>query len=327
MKKKTIIFMALACGVAVSTLFVSAPITRASPSDQQASGMNDGIMLMIQSPEVPQRMTFADQTIDFDRADIYEKMDRELTAMAYTHGTTMLMIKRANRYFPVLAPILKKQGVPQDLLYLAAIESVLNPRAYSPAKAAGLWQFMPGTAKQYGLEVNDEVDERYDPVKSTAAACIYLRKAYAKYGNWETVAASYNGGTNRISTELAKQQVDNTFDLHLAEETTRYPFRILAAKLIMENPGQYGFNLRADQLYQPYDCETVEVNGPVSDWPTWAKEHGITYAQLREVNPWIRAKTLTNKTGKSYQVLVPKKNSWYRSKQKLKTYNPAWVNR
>ena len=245
--------------------------------------------------------------------------------MSYTHGNTLLMLKRANRYFPIMAPILKQNGVPLDMLYLAAIESNLNIRAYSPAKAAGLWQFIPSTATRYGLEVNDYVDERYNIEKATDAACRYLKDAYAKYGNWESVAASYNGGMARITKELNAQQVTSAYDLYLVEETTRYPFRIMAAKLIMEKPSDYGFHLKANQLYFPIECETVTVNTPVDDWPTWAKERGITYAQLREVNPWIRAKSLPNKTGKSYTVKIPKKTSLSRSKQKNAVYNHNWI--
>ncbi|MDE5827287.1 MAG: lytic transglycosylase domain-containing protein, partial [Duncaniella sp.] len=277
------------------------------------------------NPRIPSKLKFADQTIDLDRTDRWERLDRELTSMVYTHGNTLLAIKRANRYFPMLAPLLQKNGVPSDLIYLAVIESTLNPRALSPAKAGGLWQFMPTTAKEYGLEVNDYVDERYDPVKATEAACRYLKKSYAKYGNWESVAASYNGGVARITNELAAQQVDTAYDLYLADETMRYMFRLLAMKLIMENPKDYGFRLSSDQLYQPLEYTTVEVSTPVEDWPTWAKEHGIDYMTLRENNPWIRAKSLPNKTGKTYLVNVPTKDSMSRARQKKSVYNPAWV--
>lgn len=205
------------------------------------------------------------------------------------------------------------------------IESTLNPRALSPAKAGGLWQFMPSTAKEYGLEVNDYVDERYDPVKATEAACDYLKKSYAKYGNWESVAASYNGGVARITNELAAQQVDTAYDLYLADETMRYMFRLLAMKLIMENPQDYGFRISSDQLYQPLEYKTVEVSGPVEDWPTWAKAQGIDYMTLRENNPWIRAKSLPNKTGKTYTVKIPTKDSMSRARQKKSVYNQAWV--
>lgn len=286
---------------------------------------SEEMFTIVSNPQVPSSMTFAGDKVDFDRIDMYERLDRELTSLTYTHGNTLLMIKRANRFFPILAPILKKNGIPLDILYLACVESTLNIRAYSPAKAAGIWQFIPSTAKQYGLEVNEYVDERYNIEKATEAACRYFKKAYAMYGNWESVAASYNGGTTRISKEMEKQQVGSAYDLYLAEETTRYPFRIMATKLIMENPKNYGFILTPDQLYQPIEYTETTVSEPVEDWPTWAKDHGITFAQLREANPWIRAKSLPNKTGKSYTVKVPKKTSLYRSKSHTKVYNQNWV--
>lgn len=277
------------------------------------------------NPQVPLSIEFAGEHIDLDRVDLYEKLDRELTSMVYTHGNTLLTIKRANRYFPVMAPILKQNGISEDMLYLACIESYLNPTAYSPAKAAGIWQFIQSTAKQYGLEVTDEVDERYDVEKETRAACRYLKKAYSLYNNWESVAASYNGGTARVSKELEAQKADSAFDLYLVEETRRYPFRMIAMKLIMENPGAYGFSLSADQLYQPVAYTEIKIDGPVADWPDWAIEHGITYATLKEHNPWIRSKALTNKTGKTYIVKIPTENSQKRSTRTIKVYNPAWI--
>lgn len=280
----------------------------------------------IVNPDIPMSVKFAGKNVDLDRTDMYERFDREITSMAYTHGNTLLTLKRANRYFPVMAPILKEAGLPADLIYVACIESYLNPRAYSPAKAAGVWQFVPATAKQYGLEVSDEVDERYDVEKATRAAAKYLRQAYNKYGNWESAAASYNAGQGRITTELDKQGVASAYDLYLNDETSRYMFRLLAMKTIMEHPSSFGFRIRPNQLYQPVEYKVVNVSGPVEDWVLWAKSHGITYAQLREVNPWIRARKLTNKAGKTYQVRVPKQSSLYRSKQqKSVVYNPAWT--
>jgi len=272
-------------------------------------------------------MMFCGKNVDLDRVDMFERFDRELTSLIYGHGNTMLTIKRANKYFPVMAPILRANGVPEDLLYLACVESYLSPRAYSPAKAAGMWQFIPSTAKQYGLEVSDEVDERYNVEKATAAACRYLKNALSKYGDWASVMASYNGGMGRISTELDKQQVSSAFDLYLTEETSRYVFRIMAMKTVMENAPEFGFYLTADQLYQPVECNEVEVSEPVADWAAWAGEHGITYAQLREENPWIRAKQLTNKTGKTYKVRVPVKNSLYRSKTKKQVFSKKWISK
>lgn len=291
-----------------------------SPTEPEPAEFSDVV-----NPSIPSSVKFAGRKIDLDPIHMWERLDRELTAITYTHGNTLLAIKRANRYFPVLAPILKKNGLPADMIYLAVIESTLNPRALSPAKAAGLWQLMPATGKEYGLEVNDDVDERYDPVKATEAASRYLKNAYAKYGNWESVAASYNGGMARISKELGAQQAESAFNLYLADETMRYIFRMLAMKLIMENPSAYGFNLTADQLYQPIVYKTVEVSGPVDDWAAWAKEQGIDYLTLREHNPWIRSKSLPNKTGKTYKVNIPSRDSLSRSRQKVTVYNPAWV--
>jgi len=280
------------------------------------------------SPPVPRSITFAGENYDFDRRDMYEGLDRELSQMCYAHSSTMLMLKRANRYFPVIAPILKKNGVPEDLVYLACIESSLSPRAYSPAKAAGIWQFLASTAKQYGLEVNEYVDERYNIEKATAAAARYLKASYEKYGNWESAMASYNGGQARITKELDAQISDSAFDLWLAEETTRYPFRVLAAKTLMENPGKYGFHLLADQFYAPMEYTVEEVTSTIDNLPQWAISHGTTYAMLREFNPWLRAKSLPVTAGKIYRIKIPKQSSLSKSANPLtkkSLYNPDWV--
>lgn len=263
-------------------------------------------MPAVYNPPVPKQMTFAGDKFSFDRPDMYERLDRELSQMTYSHASTLLMLKRANRYFPLMREVLKANGVPEDMAYLAAIESSLNPRAYSPAKAAGLWQFMPATAKEYGLEVNDYVDERYHPEKATAAAARFLKKAKAKYGNWESAMASYNGGQGRVSKELESQLVESAFDLYLVEETSRYMFRVLAAKVLMENPGKFGYRLRPSQLYAPYEYSEVTVSETIEDLPAWAKAKGTNYAMLREYNPWIRAKKLPVAPGKSYTVKLPK---------------------
>lgn len=277
------------------------------------------------NPVIDEVITVCGQAINLDREDLYERYDRELTGFTYGHGSTLLMLKRANKYFPLMAPILKANGVPEDILYLACIESYLSPTAVSPAKAAGIWQFMPATAAQYGLEVNGEVDERLNIEKATAAACRYLKTAYKKYGDWPTVMATYNAGGGRISSELSKQLVDNALDLYLTEETSRYFFRVAALGEILKNPAKYGFKVSPDQFYMPVECEIVEVSQPVPDWPAWAKEHGTTYALLRAENPWIIDKKLTNKTGKTYKVRVPKKDSMYRSKNDIKIYDKRWL--
>lgn len=274
------------------------------------------------SPQVPMEITFAGDRIEFDRADMFERLDRELTSVAYTHGTTLLMIKRANKYFPEMAPILKKNGIPLDFLYLACVESSLNPRAISPAKAAGFWQFMPATAREYGLEVNDYVDERYNIEKATAAAARYLKSGYRRYGNWESVAASYNGGMARISKELDSQMQKSAFDLYLTEETSRYMFRLFAMKLIIENPAAFGYNIKPEQLYHPIKTKTIEVNTSIENLPQWAVEHGTSYQWLRELNPWLRSKSLPNKSGKTYQILIPESNkALNRSQSDNKIFN------
>jgi hypothetical protein len=310
----------------IATTLAITAIAILSPSGAAAVDIASGTPFAeVHCPVVPSKVTLCGKEISLDRVDLYERYDRELTSITYSHGTTTLIIKRANRYFPLLAPVLKANNIPLDFLYLACVESSLNPRAYSGAKAAGMWQFLAATAKQYGLEVSDDVDERYDPEKATAAACRYLKAAYQKYGDWATVMASYNGGMGRISTELEKQYADNALDLYLTEETSRYPFRIMAMKAVMENPSAYGFVLKASQLYQPRTYTEVVVDTPIDDWALWAKEQGISYAELREENPWIRAKSLTNKSGKSYTVKIPTRDSLSRSKQKRSVYNNKWI--
>lgn len=277
------------------------------------------------SPDIPTSVTFAGEKVTFDRLDMIERLDRELTGIIYGQTTTELCFKRANRYFPALSRILKEQGVPQDFLYLAVTESSMDYNAYSSAKAAGMWQLLAGTARDYGLEVSDEVDERFDPEKSTVAACKYLKAAYKKYGHWPTVAASYNAGMQKIATELSRQRVDNSFDLYLVQETSRYVFRIIAYKLVMESPKRYGYRFSRKNLYQPVGYTTVDVTGAVPSWIDWARDKGITYAQLREANPWIRSTKLTNASGKTYKVRIPKSSDLYRSKRTFTAYSKEWV--
>lgn len=255
--------------------------------------------------DIPRSIDFCGQTIDLSRFDRRERMDKELLTFMYMHSTSLQTIKRANRYFPVVAPILKANGVPEDLLYLMVIESNLNPTARSRAGAVGLWQLMPATAKELGLEVNDEIDERMNVEKATEAACKYLLRAYKRFGNWESVAASYNAGQRRISDLMDEQDVDNALDLYMVEETSRYVYRILAAKLMFQEPQAFGFHLKQSDLYPPLVYTTVDVSGPVESWSDFAQRQGITYATLRRINPWITAKQLRNKTGRTYSVAIP----------------------
>lgn len=315
MMNKKIISLALLVGLGFGT---------ASAYDYASSDARTPFVTAV-NPILPLSATIAGEKVDFDREDMYERLDRELTNIVYGHSSTLLILKRANKYFPVLAPILKKNGIPIDFLYLAAIESSMNVRAYSRAGAAGLWQLLAATARQYGLEVNDEVDERYDPEKSTEAACRYLKGGYGKYKHWCTVAASYNAGMGRISSELQKQLAGNSFDLYLNEETSRYVFRFIAMKLVLQNPKKYGYRLSVGQLYQPVRYKEVEVSGSIKSWSEWADAKGVSYAQLREINPWIRSSSLTNKKGRVYKVKLPMADDLYRSKRTFKAYDENWI--
>ncbi|MCR5352460.1 MAG: transglycosylase SLT domain-containing protein [Bacteroidales bacterium] len=257
-----------------------------------------------QAPRVPDFIEFAGETYRFDRPDLYERMDRELIAFTYGHTNSMLMLKRAERIFRQIVPILQKNGVPEDLKYLMVIESNLDPKSVSSAGAAGLWQFMRGTGRSYGLEVNDEVDERYNIAKSTEAACKYLKEAYAKYGDWMTVAASYNAGQGGISERIAQQRQSKGMDLFLPVETSRYMFRILTAKYLFENPEAFGFHVTDAYPYLS-PKKIVETRASIPNLTDFAEEHGTTYFFLKEANLWLRSDKLTNKSGKTYQIVIP----------------------
>lgn len=275
--------------------------------------------------QVPEEVRFADEVIPLDRYDLRERMDRELMTFTYMHSSTMLTIKRANRYFPIIEPILKENGLPDDLKYLAVIESSLNPLARSRAGAAGMWQFMKGTGRDFGLEVNTNIDERYHIEKSTRAACDYLKQAYAKYGSWLCVAASYNAGQARISSQLTKQGMDRAVDLWLVEETHRYMFRLLAAKAVLSHPQQYGFLLKRRDLYPPIPYTTDTVTTGIADLASYARDKGITYAQLKDANPWLRDNFLQNKSGRTYVLKIPTQAGMHYDPKKTVPHNREWV--
>lgn len=253
---------------------------------------------------LPEKMDFANETVPLHIADVKERFDREMVINTNLHSNTTLVLKRANRVFPVIEPILKKHGVPDDFKYLAVIESGLV-NVVSPAGARGVWQFMPKTASEYGMEVNAFVDERYDLVKSTEAACRYLKDAKKKFGSWTEAAAAYNAGMAGVNKQLENQLVDNYYDLLLNEETSRYVFRILALKAIMTNPVLYGFDLQPHQLYHPIETKTVEVDTPIDDLAVFAKEQGVNYKILKLHNPWLRDRKLENKSRKKYVIEIP----------------------
>ena len=258
------------------------------------------------APKVPAFIEFAGQTYRFDRPDLYERMDRELVAFTYGHTNSVLMLKRAERMFSRIVPILKKNGVPEDLKYLMAIECNLDPKSVSSAGAAGPWQFLKATGRAYGLEVADEVDERYNIEKSTEAACKYLKEAFEKYGDWMTVAASYNAGQNGITQRIANQRQPHAMDLFLPTETSRYMFRILTAKYFLENPEEFGFHVEPEEAYTyPAVKETVTVSSAIPSLTDFAEEHGTTYFFLKEANLWLRSDKLTNKAAKTYKIVIP----------------------
>lgn len=263
------------------------------------------VPVMYKSVKIPDSVIFAGEPIPMERFDVRESLDRELLVNSYFHSQTLRLIKLAPRYFSVIEPILEEKGVPSDFKYLAVAESGLNPRAASPARAVGLWQFLATTAQEHGLEVNSEVDERYHIEKSTYAACDYLLRAYRKYGNWPMVAAAYNGGMAGVERQMNRQKNNVYFDLLFGEETSRYVFRIIALKLIMENPEDYNFLVTEEEKYPVVKTQNVEISGRIDDFTNFAIEHNITYKLLKDFNPWLREHNLTNAGRKKYTIKIP----------------------
>ncbi|MDR2679679.1 MAG: lytic transglycosylase domain-containing protein [Tannerella sp.] len=275
------------------------------------------------SPETPASLLFCGKEIDLTRYNMHEGIDRELSGFAYNHSVTMLLIKRANRYFPVIEPILKANDIPDDFKYLAVIESHLDPVVTSPARAVGMWQFLESTGKNYGLRITATVDERCNVAKSTEAACKYLKEAYEKYGDWVAVAASYNAGMGRISGQMEKQKQTSVLNLHLVEETMRYPYRIFAIKQVFENPYKYGFILKPENLYRPVACKEIPVDEDIADLAAFAQEHGITYHDLKYFNPWLKDSKLVTGGGK-YGILIPDKNELYYNRPNTYVHDGRW---
>lgn len=259
---------------------------------------------------VPQNFNLAGEQVPLTRRDVFESLQRELIVNTYLHSSTIQLLKKSSPYFERIVPILKQEGVPEDFKYLAVIESNLNPLAVSPAGATGIWQFMKGTAKEYGLEVGDDVDERYHIEKATKAACAYLKKAYDKFGSWTLAAASYNGGMNLITKQMDLQKENNYYNLLLGEETSRYIFRLLALKQILENPRQYGFNVTT--VYSPEPFETVKVNNSIKDLAEFAQQYGITYKTLKRFNPWLRKTSLKVNKNENYSIAIPVDKNAYK---------------
>lgn len=253
---------------------------------------------------LPNELSFCDEPVPLDRLDVRERLDRELLVNTYWQSNTLLAHKRAARWFPLIEEVLEREGVPDDMKYLALIESGLT-NAVSPAGATGYWQFLKETATQYGLEVNGEVDERYHVEKSTEAACRYLKEAHARFGSWALAAAAYNLGQGGIQKQVGRQLESSYYELQLPEETSRYVFRMLAMKEIIEDPERYGFHIRRKDLYPPYPTRPVTVQGPIEDLALFAKRHATNYRTLKLLNPWLRDTKLTNHGGRTYTLLLP----------------------
>ena len=259
----------------------------------------------ISAIDIPEDLNFAGEPVPQDDPEIRERVDREFLVNTYWQSNALLLIKRANMYFPIIEPILAKNGIPDDFKYLAVAESGLQ-NVVSGAGATGFWQLMKGTARQYGLEVNDNVDERYHLAKATEVACKYLKKYREKYGTWTLAAASYNAGTGSIDKYMGIQQVDDYYDLLLGQETGRYVFRIMAIKEILSHPKKYGFDLQEEDLYHAVPTFGVDIDEPVLSFADFAQKYEINYKILKRHNPWLREPHLNNSSKKKYTIEIPK---------------------
>lgn len=260
---------------------------------------------IIKSVDLNKSFNFAGEEVPISNFDVRERLDRELTVNSYWHSSTMLNLKSTYKYFPVIEPILAKNGVPDDFKYLAVAESNLR-NATSPAGAKGIWQFLNSIGTHYGLEINKEVDERYHIEKATEAACEYIKDHYRQFDSWTLTAASYNMGGPNLKREMKNQRADNYYDLNLNMETDRYVFRIVAIKEVMQNPRNFGFYLDEEDAYIPLtDYDIVEVTGSIENLGDFANEHGTTYRMLKVYNPWLISSRLTNPSRKTYQIKVP----------------------
>lgn len=291
------------------------PMTRNADDPQVAEDITDekeleqsadaqGSWMPARALEIPTTMSFAGEEVPLNIPDVFERFDRELHINSYMHNSTIFIMKRAGRWLPQIEQILKENGIPDDFKYQALIESALLNDT-SPRGAVGFWQIMEPAGKELGLEIRDEVDERYDPLKATAAACKYLKKAHEKFGNWTLAAASYDRGMAGLDRALENQKVRSYYDLFLNDETARYIFRLLAMKEIMEHPSKYGFDIGQKYLYQPEPVKYVEVDETVKDLVDFSISNGTSYKILKRLNPWLRDDRLTVKKNRVYKIALP----------------------
>jgi len=309
-KSKTFYFM-LGVTVTITAVILSASVflvndnltaAKFNPDEQYPQGYR------IVTPSIPSEIEFAGERVPLENFEVYERIEREFIVSTYFHSLTILTIKRANRWFPVIEPILRRNNIPDDFKYLCVTESTLE-NVVSPAGATGFWQFMKDAGEKYGLEINDEVDERYHVEKSTQAACAYLQDAYETYGTWTMAAASYNMGTNGVDDQLERQKTDNYYNLVLNFETSRYIARIVAIKYIMQNLKAYGFDIKDDELYKPLKTFDITLDSSVDDFADYSIALGLNYKILKLYNPWLRDNILTNRDRKVYKIKIPEKGS------------------
>lgn len=256
------------------------------------------------SIDLPEEVSFAGEPVPLTMPDVRESFDKELQINTYWHSNTLFLLKRANRWLPQIDSVLEKNGIPPDFKYLPLIESALL-NDVSPKEAVGFWQILKTSGREFGLEITNEVDERYDPIKATVAACKYLKQAHGKFGSWTLTAASYNRGMSGVNRSLENQNVKSYYDLHLNDETSRYVFRIIAIKEIVENPQKYGFKLKQEHLYQREKLRHVQVKESIKDLIAFAQQQGINYKLLKRHNPWLRGERLTVRKGRSYLIAIP----------------------
>ena len=293
--------------VAILGIFLMNAVKKTDVSND--SGLNDpkkntSDTYQIKALKIPDNLNFAGERVPIEKMDIKERIDRELLVNTYWQSNGLLFFKRSHKFFPVIEPILKKYGIPDDFKYLALIESGLQ-NVTSPAGAKGFWQLMPATAKEYGLEVNSNVDERYNVEKSTVAACQYLLESKEQFGNWTLVAASYNAGKRGISRRIEAQKVSDYYDLLLVDETARYLPRIVAVKEIINNPKKYGFIFDKEDLYNNVATKKLKIDTAITDLASFAKNQEINYKLLKIHNPWLRENKLNNKSRRMYEIKIP----------------------
>lgn len=273
--------------------------------DTSTTSVNETLPNTVVSPPIPESVFLAGEQVPIESFSVREKLDKELIINTYRHSSSILYLKRASRWFPIIEPILEEHSIPNDFKYLAVIESGLT-QAVSPAGASGFWQFMKKTAPEYGLEVTSTVDERYHVEKSTHAACQYLQESYEKFGNWALAAASYNMGMTGVEQRLEAQGVDSYWELHLNSETARYVYRILAVKEVLSKPETYGFQLSENDVYHPHEVRKVVITASIENLSDFALKNGSNYRELKELNPWLIKESFVATPGKFYTVLFPK---------------------